>query len=90
MAKHSSTRRPARPSVAWTTAGLLHTGLWLTAPALAVVLIVLEAALTITIIATALYAPDPISARAFRMLPWTTPPPAQQPLAPQRTPRPDK
>ncbi|MER6946511.1 hypothetical protein ABT294_21005 [Nonomuraea sp. NPDC000554] len=53
-----------------TMAGV-HTGLWLSAPTLAVILTLLEALLTVVVIVTALYAPEPISDRAFRMLPWT-------------------
>ena len=34
-------------------------------------LIIIEVALTITVILTALYAPTKFSDRAFRMLPWT-------------------
>lgn len=54
------------------TVAAVHTGVWLSAPTLAVVLTLLEASLTVMIIVTALYAPDSISDRAFRMLPWTT------------------
>jgi hypothetical protein len=54
------------------TMGATHTALWLVAPALAASLTMLEAILTVTVILTALYAPVPISDRAFRMLPWTT------------------
>lgn len=50
-----------------------HAALWLAAPGPAIALTLLEAALTTTVVLTALYAPDPISDRAFRMLPWTTP-----------------
>jgi hypothetical protein len=55
------------------TLAAIHTGIWLTAPAVAIVCVLLEAALTVTIVLTALYAPERISDRAFRMLPWTTP-----------------
>ncbi|MGW3351392.1 hypothetical protein ACWDA3_49530 [Nonomuraea rubra] len=51
----------------------MHTGLWPHGPILAMILILLETTSVITIIATALYAPETISDRAFRMLPWTKP-----------------
>lgn len=54
------------------TAGI-HAGLWVTTTPAAVALMILEAALATTIILTALFAPSHLSARAFRMLTWTTP-----------------
>ncbi|WP_242890941.1 hypothetical protein [Actinomadura litoris] len=47
--------------------------MWSTIPNLAVAITLLEAAVTTTIIATALYAPGHLSIRAFRLLPWGTP-----------------
>ncbi|GAB3977756.1 hypothetical protein GCM10029978_068440 [Actinoallomurus acanthiterrae] len=79
----SGTATKTATAMAWTTAGLLQIGLWLTAPALAALVTVLEAALTITVILTALYAPKRISDRAFRMLPWT----ASTPTRPRSTGR---
>jgi hypothetical protein len=61
---------------AWTIAGLMPFGVWWTAPTLAALLAVVEAALIATVVLTALYAPKHISDRAFRMLPRTTPPQA--------------
>lgn len=60
-------------SAATTIAGA-HAALWLTVPWLAITLTLLEAALTTTVVLTALYARTTVSDRAFRMLPWTTPP----------------
>lgn len=71
-------------SAATTVAGA-HAALWLTAPWLAIALTLLEAALTTTVVLTALYATTTISDRAFRMLPWTIKPTAEyQPGAPLR------
>ncbi|MGW5638893.1 hypothetical protein [Streptomyces sp. NPDC003832] len=71
-------RFPARQTTTTMKAGLaavaVHAGLWLTVPVLALILTVLEAALTATVVLTALYGPESNSDRAFRMLPWTTPP----------------
>ncbi|MDN3354925.1 hypothetical protein [Actinomadura sp. DC4] len=64
---------PRYHRTAWTTVGLMHTGMWLTAPTLAVVITLLEAVLTVTVVVTALYAPPRASTRAFRLLPWTAP-----------------
>lgn len=50
-----------------------HAGMWLAAPVLATICMMLEVALTATVVLTALFAPEPISDRAFRMLPWTKP-----------------
>ena len=49
-----------------------HAALWLTAPHLGVVIALVEVALTIAVIFTALYAPRESSDRAFRLLPWVT------------------
>ena len=67
MRQHTSTRLAA-------AAGLTgaHAALWLTAPRLSAAITLIEIALTVTVILTALYAPEEQSARAFRMLPWMT------------------
>lgn len=55
------------------TAG--HAGVWLLWPCPAILITVLDVGLAVTVltvIATALYAPDHISDRAFQLLPWTT------------------
>ncbi|MFG1620168.1 hypothetical protein ACGFI3_46105 [Nonomuraea wenchangensis] len=62
----------------------VHAGLWLTVPYLAAILVLVEAALAVVVVVTALYAAEPISKRAFRMLPWTTPAP-QRPQPRRRT-----
>ncbi|MEO3856666.1 hypothetical protein [Acrocarpospora sp. B8E8] len=88
----SSPRRPARRGLpatkagtAWTLAGV-HAGLWWNAPALAVILTVLEAALALVIVTTALYASKTISDRAFLMLPWTIPTPSRRQVTTRRAP----
>ena len=48
-----------------------HAALWLTVPHLAATLTLLEAALPIAVILTALYAPKEYSNRAFQILAWT-------------------
>ncbi len=56
-----------------------HAGVWLLWPRPAILITVLDVALAVTaltVIATALYAPDHISDRAFQLLPWTTKPAA--------------
>jgi hypothetical protein len=65
-ASHSAPR--IATGTAWTIAGLLPFGIWWTAPTLAALLAVVDAALIATVILTALYAPKRISDRAFRML----------------------
>ncbi|MFF4242814.1 hypothetical protein ACFYYL_43735 [Actinomadura geliboluensis] len=88
-ARHPYRRRsPATTIGAAITVAGAHAGLWFAAPWLAITLTLLEAALTTVVVLTALYANTTISDRAFRMLPWTTPPSPQQHLAPQRTHRP--
>ena len=74
----SRTRHPAsriyRPAVA---AG--HAGMWLIWPRTATLITVVDVGLLVvvlTVIATALYAPDHISDRAFHLLPWTAGSPA--------------
>ncbi|MFB8760686.1 hypothetical protein [Streptomyces nigra] len=73
-------RFPVRQTTTTVKAGVAaaavaaHAGLWLALPVLAAILTMLEAALTATVVLTALYGPEPNSDRAFRMLPWTTPP----------------
>lgn len=62
----------ARYGMTASAAGL-HAGLWLTERSAAFTLMVVEAALTIIVILTALHVPTKISDRAFRLLPWTTP-----------------
>ncbi|MEU6745148.1 hypothetical protein ABZ914_02855 [Spirillospora sp. NPDC046719] len=82
-ARHPYRRRsPATTIGAATTVASAHAALWLAAPWLAITLTLLEAALTVTVVLTALYAPTAISDRAFRMLPWTTPPPARRRASP--------
>lgn len=78
--------RPRRP--AGRTYGSViaagHVGMWLAWPHSAAVMTVLDAGLAVTaltVIATALYAPDHISDRAFRLLPWATKPTASEALA---------
>ncbi|MDF5751755.1 hypothetical protein [Spongiactinospora sp. TRM90649] len=64
-----------------TVAGV-HTALWAGAPGLAAALTLLEAALAATVVLTALYAPERLSDRAFRMLPWTARAPARRRASP--------
>jgi hypothetical protein len=52
----------------------IHAALWIEAAPVCIGLMCIEAALAVTIILTALFARDDLSDRAFRMLPWTTPP----------------
>jgi hypothetical protein len=61
-----------------TLAGV-HAGLWLTAATPTLLIIALEATLTTAVVATALYAPQHISERAFRLLPWATRDPDRRP-----------
>ncbi|MBA2897752.1 hypothetical protein [Nonomuraea soli] len=70
-----------------TVAGV-HASLWLSAPVIAAILTIAEAVLAVMVIVTALYAPERVSDRAFRMLPWTTPPaePLASATAPQQIP----
>ncbi|MFF7764149.1 hypothetical protein [Streptomyces griseorubiginosus] len=82
-------RFPARQTATTVKAGFaaaaVHAGLWLTIPVLAVILTMLEAALTATVVLTALYGPNSNSDRAFRMLPWATPPTPRQKAPDSRT-----
>ena len=68
-------RRPPTTSALWSAAlgvaGIRGT-LWLTPLHLGEDLVIIEVALAIMVILTALYAPRRFSDRAFRMLPWTT------------------
>ena len=50
----------------------IHMAVWATIPQLGFTMIGIGAALAMTVILTALYAPQKFSDRAFRLLPWTT------------------
>lgn len=58
-------------------------------PAIAVVLFTAELAVVVVAFLTALFAPEAVSERAFRLLRWMTgnPEPAHPQTSPQRTPR---
>jgi hypothetical protein len=75
IASGPTKRRPPATSALW-SAALCVAGiggmLGLTPQRLGEGLVIIEVALTITVILTALYAPRKFSDRAFRMLPWTT------------------
>jgi hypothetical protein len=64
----------ARIGTAVTVAGI-DTGLGLAAPWLGAALTAIQAVLGAVVVLTALYGRGELSDRAFRMLPWTTPPP---------------
>jgi len=75
--------RPRRPSGRFYGSVIAagHAGMWLAWPHSAAVMTVLDTGLAVTaltVIATALYAPDHISERAFRLLPWATKPTASE------------
>lgn len=86
----STSRGPGRPLLPGTRAGTaltlagVHAGLWLKAPGMAMIITMLEAALAVAVVATALYASKTISDRAFRLLPWTTRAPSRS--RPRRKP----
>ena len=71
----TAVRGPQAPLAAGLAGAAFGTGtqtaLWLTSPYLALAFSMLEAVLAITVILTALYAPDKYSIRAFKLLPWT-------------------
>jgi hypothetical protein len=71
----TAVRRPQPPWPAGLAGAAFGMGtqaaLWLTASYLAMAFSILEAVLAITVILTALYAPDKYSIRAFKLLPWT-------------------
>jgi hypothetical protein len=75
----TSLSRRLLPASTFCTVAGVHAGLWLAAPTVAGLLLVTEAVLVVVVVVTALYAPERISDRAFRMLPWTTPAPSGQP-----------
>jgi hypothetical protein len=56
----------------------IHTALWVEATPVCITLVCLEAALAVTIILTALFAKEDLSERAFRLLPWASPPAKQR------------
>jgi hypothetical protein len=72
------TSTPIRVSSATGVFGV-HAITWLAAPRLGQVIIIVEIMLTITVMLTALYAPQEFSSRAFRLLPWPTSAPADLP-----------
>lgn len=51
-----------------------NVGLWVAAAPLGIVLVATEVLLGAAVVLTALYAPDEYSARAFRLLTWTSSP----------------
>lgn len=58
-----------------------HAGMWMAWPRSAATLAVVDSsfvAAALAVIATALYAPDHISDRAFRLLPWAAKPPTSE------------
>jgi len=86
----TSSSLPSRllPAGTAVTVAGVHAGLWLSAPIIAAILTITEAMLAVMVIVTALYAPKRVSDRAFRILPWTTPPsPPAEPLASATTPQ---
>ena len=52
----------------------VHAALWLEATPVCIAIVSVEVAVAVTIILTALFACEDLSDRAFRMLPWATPP----------------
>ncbi|MGV9600709.1 hypothetical protein ACWDR1_29005 [Streptosporangium sandarakinum] len=65
-----STLRPGRAAVLTTVAAAVPAAGWAVHPALSTVLAGVEAAVGLTVVATALFGSDRLSERAFRLLRW--------------------